>query len=311
MSRTGTQENKQASATDAANASAANAASMAAVNKYNTDVGTLRAGNNIAQDPFATPKYLQNENLDYTTTANATANAAKANIANTALRTGDNSASYLSAIQNNQRAAQRAANTGLNQQHSQDYLNNLQYQQQMLNSDLAPAGITNSLYGTSIGGQDSSNSNLTQLGLAGYGPWNAAIGAAGAAAGAACPAEGSLILMADGSKKLVQTIGVGELVMSPDGGGDEVLGNEPSVQECVELRSGDGKAAQCSDSHSLLLHFGGYVFAKDALCRLLFRRPQVADSTVVSIERIGKRTVRHLKLKRNHAYCADGFWALE
>lgn len=185
MARTGVAENSAANKTDAANAAAANARTTAATDKYNTDFDTLKAGKNIGIDPFSTSTYLSNLNRDFATTADATANAGNAQIADTALRTGDNSASYTEAIKNNSRNAQRTANSGLNAVHSADYGRNLDWQQALLQSDLAPAGISQSQYATSIGGQNAALGNLTQFGLASYAPWTAAIGAAGAAAGGA------------------------------------------------------------------------------------------------------------------------------
>src|SRR6185437_1437296 len=103
MGRTGESESKAASADAAKQQDAANAASMAAVGKYNSDLATLRSGQNIGQNPFSTPEYLSNLNRSYATSAGATADAAKANLQDVALRTGDNSASTIAAISNNAR----------------------------------------------------------------------------------------------------------------------------------------------------------------------------------------------------------------
>jgi len=185
MGRTGESQNKQAAADAASQQNAANAASMAAVNKYNSDLELRRQGKDLGQDPFTTPDYLSNLNRNFATSADATSNAAKAQLQDTALRTGTNSASTTAAIENTQRNAQRTANTGLNQQHANDYLSNIDYQNALLQGDLAPAGITNSLYGSAISGRNNADSNLTQFGLASYGPWNNLISAAGSAASGA------------------------------------------------------------------------------------------------------------------------------
>jgi hypothetical protein len=79
---------------------------------------------------------------------------------------------------------QQNANTSLLQQHATDYLSNLNYQQGLLGEDLGTAPTATNLYGTATSGLNSANNNLTQLGLASYGPINSLIGAAGAAVGA-------------------------------------------------------------------------------------------------------------------------------
>lgn len=190
MGREGTSQNQQAS--DAYYNAQTNAlnSSMAQTAKFNSDANTLKSGQNIGANPFATPAYLQNENTSAATAAGSTADAAKASIADNALRTGDNSASSLYAIKNNQRTAQQDANTALLGQKSQDYLNNLGYQQGLLGNDLGTVSATNQLYGTATGGLGTANSNLTQLGLASYGPLNSTIGALGLAGAAAIKGVG-------------------------------------------------------------------------------------------------------------------------
>lgn len=80
---------------------------------------------------------------------------------------------------------QQNANTSLLQQHATDYLSNLNYQQGLLGEDLGTAPTATNLYGTATSGLNSANNNLTQLGLASYGPMSSLIGAAGLAGSAA------------------------------------------------------------------------------------------------------------------------------
>jgi len=76
-----------------------------------------------------------------------------------------------------QLSSERAAN---------DYRSNVGYQQQLLSDEFEPAQLEGGYYGTAMGGQDAALGDLTQFGLASYGPWMSAISAAGAAgAGAA------------------------------------------------------------------------------------------------------------------------------
>ena len=185
MGRTGEAENQAANTQLAQEQTAAYKQQMDQTAKFNTDVGTLKSGKNIGANPFATPTYLANENRDAATASGAVSAGAKAQLADAALRTGDNSASTNYAIKNQARTAQQDANTALMGQHSQDYLSNLNWQQGLLGNDLGAASATGQLYGTATSGRADALNNLTQFGLASYGPINSLVGAAGVAGGAA------------------------------------------------------------------------------------------------------------------------------
>jgi hypothetical protein len=76
--------------------------------------------------------------------------------------------------------------TQLNSQRAaEDYQKNLAWQQYLAGAPLQAAGAEQNIYGTATGEVNSSDSALTQLGTASYGPWNALIqGIGGAASGA-------------------------------------------------------------------------------------------------------------------------------
>ncbi len=72
---------------------------------------------------------------------------------------------------------------------AQDYNKNVDYQRGLASAPLAEVSGESPYYGTATSGQDASLHDLTQFGLASYGPWNALIQGslqgAGAGAGAA------------------------------------------------------------------------------------------------------------------------------
>jgi hypothetical protein len=128
---------------------------------------------------------------------------------------------------------------------------------------------------------------------------------AGVAGAVLCPAEGSLLLMADGSEKSVE-----ELVT-----GDEILGLEgpleieeiharvlPIIQVCTE----NGYSARNSATHCFVSG-DGFIIAAKARSETVdtFRGP----SKVISVEYAGTARVFSIVTKGSHSYCADGVWA--
>lgn len=183
MARTGESENKAANAEYTATQNEALKKSNAAVDQYWKDLNAIKSGNMIVADPWITPGYLENQNRLGATGAHATSSAGAQQLEDTALRTGNNSASTAAAIKNITRQANQDVQTRQTAQAADDYNKWIDLNMNTLNQDLTPAGITNQIYNTSTSGRSQALGNLTQLGMASYGPWNAAIGAAGAAAG--------------------------------------------------------------------------------------------------------------------------------
>lgn len=144
---------------------------------------------------------------------------------------------------------------------------------------------------------------------------NSIIGAAGTAgSGAAmgatmCPADGSMILMADGSLKKVELIVAGDLVLGMDILADEVIDIQPTLQS-VCLVSAAERQTTVSESHTFERHDGGYAFALKSEGEML-SLVGGGQRVVSVIPLMEKKMCRHIMLKRSHGYCSDGFWSLE
>jgi hypothetical protein len=80
------------------------------------------------------------------------------------------------------------------QRASQDYQKNIGFQQFLAKAPLEEARALTPLYGTSTSGEGSSLGDLTQFGLASYGPWpqllQGALAGAGVGVGTALAARG-------------------------------------------------------------------------------------------------------------------------
>lgn len=127
---------------------------------------------------------------------------------------------------------------------------------------------------------------------------------------ALCPTEGSKILMADRSWKLIEHIAKGDLVMGLDGRGDEVIDQPvPILQTCCEVRTLD-VAVRVSAAHTFVRHQGGYAFAGNSRGEMLFT--DWGPRAVIEVTPLQEKIFcRHLLLKRSHGYNVEGVWSLE
>ncbi len=140
------------------------------------------------------------------------------------------------------------------------------------------------------------------------------------AAAIACPAAGSLILMADGAEKPVEELRRGDRLTGVDGGEEILLADPESsdTQPCVELVLDNELIARSSESHTLLRKGGGYVRAGEAHGAIVktVRGPAqvVAVRKIPPVHREGSpRAVEvfRLRLDRSHTYRWDGIWSEE
>lgn len=186
MARTGTAEAKSENADTTAQSKQAFATSQTAVNKYNQNEATLNSGGQVAANPWSNQGYLANVNRVQSAALEGANEGGKVAIENNNRRTGGlNSTAAFGAIKSQALQKMRLADQLTAERRQQDYMNNIAYQQNQAQAPLNVASAENPYYGTATTGRSSAVGNLTQIGLASYGPWNAAIGAAGAAAGAA------------------------------------------------------------------------------------------------------------------------------
>ena len=188
MARTGQQQAQSADTTNTADQQTAFNAEQSDVNQYNQNLGTLSRGGSVAANPWMSPTYLASQNRQTADSLNSATNAGTA--ATTALnrRTGGtNTAATIAANSGLALQKARLSDQLTAQRTAQDYNKNVQYQQQMAAAPLAGAGVEQGAYGTATGAQSSDIGDLTQFGLASYGPYNSLItgltGAAGAVGG--------------------------------------------------------------------------------------------------------------------------------
>lgn len=139
-----------------------------------------------------------------------------------------------------------------------------------------------------------------------------AMGSAGIAAAASnpnCPADGSMILMADNTLKKVEELKAGDRVLGMDRRGDEVIDVYPTSQAVCTIFT-KSKNVTVSQSHTFVRHDGGYCFALKARGEIL--DIEEGSEAVIEVRQVEVNVVcRHIMLKRSHGYCCDGFWSLE
>jgi len=182
IARTGVNESKAANQAFSTEGQQAYTGAQNDVNQYNKNVATLTSGKNVAANPYLNPQYLSAVNRLQSGALNQATNAGAEDIRQLNRRTGGmNSTAALGeigklALQKGQLGSDLSAGRT-----AQDWQKNIGYQLQMAQAPLASAGTESNLYGTATGGQSAALKNLTDLGMAAYGPWMAAIQAAGGA----------------------------------------------------------------------------------------------------------------------------------
>jgi len=176
MARLGVASNTAANKTYGGEATGAYNTAQGDIGQFNTNVGTLEKGGNVAANPWQNPAYLSNVNRLQSGALNAEANAGQNQIAQLNRRTGgmNNTAAY-GAQQQITQNTQRLADQLSAERAASDYNKNVQYQMGMATLPLAGAQAEAPFYGSSVQGQGDALRNLTSTGIASYGPWNAVI----------------------------------------------------------------------------------------------------------------------------------------
>jgi len=137
-------------------------------------------------------------------------------------------------------------------------------------------------------------------------------GFATAAAGAvgdiaACPVAGSLILMADGSEKPVESLVPGDAIQGID---DEpcIVEEIPSeYAETISITTSNGYVTHNSPTHAFALAKGGFTVSVKSLGKRILTADGVG--VVVSIVRKATEKVYNIITDGSHTYRADGVWA--
>lgn len=311
MARTGSEENSAAQKQDKADQQTAFNTGQGAIAQTEQNTNTLAKGGQVAANPYLNPTYLSAVNKLQAGSLDANNNAAATALRQANLRSGGmNNTSTNGAIQNIALQKMRLGDTLSAGRTAEDWQKNIGYQQQMAQAPLAIAGAESPYYGTATTGQDSVLGNMTQEGIAAYGPWMAGIQAAGGAASAgitACPARGSLYLMADGSEKLVEDLREGDLVAGIEGVSQTIDRIERVALPILRVITDNGCVLRNSFTHCYILAKGGFTLAVKALGKTVNTR--FGPSQVVSVEGDGIDEVFSVLTDGSHTYQADGVWA--
>lgn len=186
MARTGVNENKQAQKDYAAQGKEAYGKAQGAIGESQAGLQTLKSGRDIGANPYLRPDYLGAVNRLQGYALEGENSAAKQNIQDESFRSGGfNTSGAASSIKNMALQKMRLANQLTTQRTADDFNRNLAWQQYLQQAPLGIAGAEGGLYGTSTGGRGNALNNLTQFGIAQYGPWRdlmAGMGMAGAGA---------------------------------------------------------------------------------------------------------------------------------
>lgn len=223
-------------------------------------------------------------------------------------------ANQMRTLGNSQADTLGATYAGLKGQQYSDALNNFWNANNIASGNAATAGST------ATGAAGNAGSSSAQIyGTAGqyHAPaFASAVGSglqAGGSVGAAamCPAEGSRILMSDGSWKPIENLQKGDYVLGADNRPDELIAEtQASVQEVCEVHSIKSKV-KVSLTHAFIRSQGGYAIAAKCLGDLI-ETDDSPNTCVVEVKLSGERMICfHLFLKRSHSYNVEGFWSLE
>ena len=156
------------------------------------------------------------------------------------------------------------------------------------------------LYGTAGHGNVTQNSNLA----------GNLIGAGGTVGAAAmCVCTGTKIRTGEHILARVENLRVGDKVIGVEGRIAIVRQPEHSEVDCVALTTESGLELLCSEWHTILRPFGGYVRAKDALGADVLT--WTGKDRIVEVKKIGKANVVKLELDGSHTYQSAGLWSCE
>jgi len=186
LARTGVQQNQTANQTFGNEASEAFNQGQGDISQFNQNTAQLQAGKNVGADPYLNPQYLAAVNQMRSGALNQNNNAADQKIRATQAKTGGmNSTATTGAIAGTTGATERLGNELGAQQTAQDWQKNVGYQLNLAQQPLMAARAQSPYFSGAVQGQGDALKNLTQYGLAQYGPWMSAIQAGGAAGAAA------------------------------------------------------------------------------------------------------------------------------
>ena len=252
------------------------------------------------------------QNLSTSGAMNSANDAERERLGQTVARTGTNSAALANTVASSARQGQRDLtqyNAGAQQQNENTWL---QQQDRLLGDQATGASEEAGLYGTSLGGQNSTLDTAQQGANTQTSATDQTIaaGMTGAAAvgGAFCPAKGSLYLLPDGSEVPVETLELGDLIAGIDGDPQTIEEIQVGVIQMLRVETEDGFVAHNSLTHTYALPVGGFAEAVHSLGKTILTAK--GRSKVIHVTPDGEAMAYNIITNGSHTYRADGIWAL-
>lgn len=306
MARTGQDQAQQNFNTDTAEQKQTFNTSQQAIGQTQSNLAKLQSGRQVAANPWMNPNYLASVNRATAGSLDASNDAGAAALRMNNRRTGGmNNTSTEGSISDLAQQKMRLSDQLNAERQGQDWNKNVQYQQQAATAPLAIAGAQNPYYSGSTGGSTSAAGDLTQFGLADENLIASAIQGAGSAA-AACPAEGSLYLMADGSEKPVEQLKVDDWSLSIEGHPEPITKIDSVVLPILSVVTEDGQRFRNSHTHCFVMSGDGFTLAAESLGKEIITK--FGTSKIVSVEEAGTARVFSIETP-SCTYRADGAWA--
>ena len=275
---------------------------------YNSEVGAFKAAN-----PYGVGGPVRTaQNQEASDTAAGMAQSAGSAIQGAAVRTGQNAGGAIAATENMQEqntrqlSGQEAGNTvadaGAGASYNAEVLGDVakgEGMQDTLAQQQAAAAQG------ALGTQEQAAQTPSFMEEIGPGLFNAAVGVG---ANWACPAKGSLYLMANNMYRAVETLREGDQLSGIDGEDQVIEEIQVSQSPVLRITLDDGTVVRNSRVHAFALPFGGFTVAAHSMGKIV--RTAKGRAKVISIEPDGIDLVYNVMTDGSHTYLADGVWAL-
>src|SRR5229473_5947662 len=183
MARVGQSENVAAQKNFSSEQQQAFGSAQSDIGRFRQNQDVLNRGGQVAANPWQSAGYLSNVNRLQSGALNSEENAGDDALARTNRRTGGlNTGATLGAQKGLSLDKMRLGTQLSSERAAGDFGRNVMYQSHQAEMPLESASVQSPFFGGAVSGQSGALKNLTDYGLASYGPYMAALQAAGAAA---------------------------------------------------------------------------------------------------------------------------------
>jgi hypothetical protein len=183
MARVGQSENTAAQKNFSSEQNQAFGSAQSDIGRFRQNQDTLNRGGQVAANPWQSAGYLSNVNRLQSGALNSEENAGNDALARTNRRTGGlNTGATIGAEKELGLDKMRLGTQLSSERAAGDFGRNVGYQESRARAPLDAAQAESPFFGGAVSGQSGTLKNLTDYGLASYGPYMAAMQAAGAAA---------------------------------------------------------------------------------------------------------------------------------